>query len=302
MGEKKSIRLSSGDSVETDYAGLKELFTFEGEISKVSKSLLKFYFPIESQLDRNGKNKPFDRRRWQAWFNAENSRQRRLEAQVANVDPGECLGITPQMLSANTNQRLLALAKLASQREPKGRHRNRVSDFTDWIFQLEHASTRYGKEAGAIGERAVQKQRKRYPSPKIFDTDWALWFEDDLTDAGDAFEISSMRVNGSSMYGKPDYVFMNKKTLTALIVEVKTSDAETPADGWPNLRAQLWAYGQIDAICAEAVNIILIGEIWTSNNGVVGRRKTYSWDMSDGHFFRENEALFQCYQQYASKQ
>lgn len=102
------------------------------------------------------------------------------------------------------------------------------------------------------------------------------------------------------MYGAPDYVFINKKTETALIVEVKVSSAELPSDGWPNLRAQLWAYGYIDVI-QQVKNIILIGEVWVRIDGnTVRRRRTYRWSLDDPQFCKENEQLFALYQQYAS--
>lgn len=301
MSEKKWVLLADGSSIHIDYQGLKELFSRDGEISKVSKLLLKYHFPVDAQLDRNGKNNPFHRRRWQAWFDLDNAWQHRLEAFVIATDPENVFGSTPAALSDANNRHLLAIARHASLRESKLQHPNRVSTFTNWIYQLEHASTMKAKHAGIVGEREVKNRRRNYPRPKSFDTDWELWSEDDFTDESESFEISSLKIGGSSMFGKPDYVFMNRKTQTAIIVEVKTSDAEAPADGWTNLRAQLWAYAQIDAICAEAVNVILVGEIWTANMERVGRRKTYTWNMSDSRFCIANEALFDCYRRHVSQ-
>ena len=299
MGEKKLVPLRNGETIEIDFEGLEKLLSDGGEISKAAKLILKYHFPIESQLARHGQD--FDRRRWQAWFDVKNTWLNRLEAEALARDPGKCFQITPQLLSENASRQLLAIASHSLQRDRKSNHRNRVSDFADWVFRLEHTSTKQGKAAGIVGEREVQKQRNRYGKPMAFDTDWQLWFEDDFAAEGGYFEITSLRVNGSPMFGKPDYVFINKKTRTALIVEVKTSDAKLLPDGWPNMRAQLWAYAQIDALRAEAMNVILIGEVWTLNNERVGRRKTYSWKMSDSRFRQENEALFQRYQQCATR-
>jgi hypothetical protein len=48
------------------------------------------------------------------------------------------------------------------------------------------------------------------------------------------------------MFGKPDLVFREKRSGRILIVEIKATEADIYADGWPNLRAQLWAYSKID--------------------------------------------------------
>ncbi len=53
--------------------------------------------------------------------------------------------------------------------------------------------------------------------------------------------------------GRPDLVFKHKKTGEVLIVEIKVTDAEIPDGGWPNLRAQLWAYSLADAFATAAL-------------------------------------------------
>jgi hypothetical protein len=61
-----------------------------------------------------------------------------------------------------------------------------------------------------------------------------------------------------------------------------------------NLRAQLWAYSQIDEF-ANAERIVLIGEIWGFVEGYLRRRKVLRWDCEDQRFNSENSDLFMLY-------
>ena len=78
-----------------------------------------------------------------------------------------------------------------------------------------------------------------------------------------ALKISALQLNdGSCMYGKPDIVLYQKRTRKYLIVEIKSSAIRfPPSDGWPNLRAQLWAYSKAD-IFERASEVILGAEVY----------------------------------------
>jgi hypothetical protein len=120
-------------------------------------------------------------------------------------------------------------------------------------------------------------------------------------------KISLLKVNGESLLGVPDYVYHNAANGQIVIVEVKVSNPTAwPADGWPNLRAQLWAYGQIDAYLNLASDIALVGEVWseqydpkTMSWSYVPRIR-YRWQMSDSVFCAQNEELFEIYKAWAS--
>lgn len=75
------------------------------------------------------------------------------------------------------------------------------------------------------------------------------------------------------------------------MVEIKISEAPIPDGGWPNLRAQLWAYSKIDK-WAQSSDILLVGEIWGSTEGLRLRR-AMRWQPLD--LEEENIQLFELY-------
>lgn len=247
--------------------------------------------------------------RWDPWFSEENMSHRRRKITYDKEQYDSWLGDTSHLPTHynNGHAALLQKAKRATQRDFKGNSRNAVTDFTSWIFELEHKPSVAAKTSGIIGESMVQKWKRILARGKMYDTGWTLIFWDNPEEENrQGLKISAQKVNGTPMFGRPDYVLFNAVLETALIVEVKHSLATPPIDGWPNLRAQLWAYGQLDFIVErKPKNVILIGEVWNvhMNDGFLGidLRKTYRWDMSDIQFCRENEELFACYQQHASR-
>ena len=243
----------------------------------------------------------FKRRRWDAWFSEENqSFHRKLIVQTPEQLAWQ--GDRGSLIYNNNHANILAMAQRAMAREYKGEHRNSVTDFSGWIFKLDHISGAASMSNGKIGERLVQREKRRYGDPYSFDSDWELIFSDDFSEQQEAQKCSLLTINGNPLYGKPDYVLFNKKMETALIVEVKTSEAYLPPDSWPNVRAQLWAYGHLDFVIERATHIVLIAEVWVCvDEHTVGRRRTYRWDMSDTQFCKDNKELFDCYQQHASR-
>jgi hypothetical protein len=106
-----------------------------------------------------------------------------------------------------------------------------------------------------------------------------------------AFDISTLRIGGEGLLGVPDLVFRERRTNRIAIVELKVSPAELPSDGWPNLRAQLWAYARIDR-WMNAPEIILAGEVWSPVSSGLVRRATYRWVNGDTALEEECAALF----------
>lgn len=135
----------------------------------------------------------------------------------------------------------------------------------------------------------------------MLDSVWQPLFIDDFSDTQAPLESTLLRVNDQLIFGRPDYLFFNRATKTALIVEVKSSNARSlPEQGWPNLCCQLWAYGHLDKVQTLADHIILVGEVWNKPPYQTVLRKAYQWDLSERRFHDEQNALFGCFQRHAA--
>lgn len=302
MGKKKSISLGEGKRIATNYEGLKKQLGLNNVHKQTANDLLSKQFPLEYRLERVREQEIYLERRRDAWFSAANGAiNRKSITPGAWEAPFDC---NESVILDNQRARTLSLAKSAMTREFTGRNPNDVTSFTGWIFDLEYRSSISSKQAGKDGERLVQNHKRKYPKALLPGAAWEPLFVDDLTGQQSGLKISLLTVNEAPLYGKPDYVFFNADEKAAIIVEVKTShqiQCSAPADGWPNLRAQLWAYAHLDLVVERAEKIILIGEIWAPlSANQVARIKTYRWELPDAQFSKENEALFSCYQQYAS--
>lgn len=167
---------------------------------------------------------------------------------------------------------------------------NRVTDFTNWIYSLyQSAPSRNSLLQGKLVERKVASL---VPPPSSHE--WDLIYEDPLVDAGHIMTISGLTVNGLPLKGKPDLVFNEKKTGRIMIVERKASNRPIPSDGWPNLRAQLWAYSKIDD-WIDAPEVLLVGEIWGFDSTRVFPRAGLRWVRGEPRFEKENAELFELY-------
>jgi hypothetical protein len=106
--------------------------------------------------------------------------------------------------------------------------------------------------------------------------------------------ISALTVAGEPLWAAPDFVFQEKTSGRIVIVQVKVSDAVIPSDGWPNLRAQLWAYAHVDEwLCAR--EMLLVGEVWDLTLDGIVFRGTVRWECGDREFHRNNLELFELY-------
>jgi len=182
---------------------------------------------------------------------------------------------------------------------PSNRHHHTVSDFAGWVYDLYNTSRdRDALTRGKQGELKVHLRKKRIPRLG-HGSGWRPLYIDPLDGKPEALEISLLTVHGRSLYGAPDYVFKNDATGTVLIVEVKVSDRELWSNGWPNLRAQLWAYGHIDQFMNDTKNTVLVGEVWTDTGARVSLHQTLTWHLSDPTFCAQNQQLFEAYQRWA---
>jgi hypothetical protein len=168
--------------------------------------------------------------------------------------------------------------------------RNRVTDFTSWIMSL-YLTPPNSKSLKA--GKSLEKLISTFSEP-IMNNKWSLVYKDPLNGKPDAFKISSLRINSSPIWGAPDLVYKNKVSDEYVIIERKSSYSEIPSDGWPNLKAQLWAYSLIDEF-QETSRIHLVGEIWGNINGNIARRGIMHWDSNDQSFNKTNEELFNLY-------
>ena len=166
-----------------------------------------------------------------------------------------------------------------------------VSDFTKWIYSLyqgppDRISLQTGKD--------VEKQASFRIRALSNNAEWDLIYRDTLDENAEIKTISALKVDGNPIYGKPDAVFRHKITDEIVIVERKASNRDVPDNGWPNLKAQLWAYAHIDD-WVDSPKIRLIGEVWGFDYFGLYLNRLLSWDMNDLEFCRENKELFDIY-------
>lgn len=147
----------------------------------------------------------------------------------------------------------------------------RVSDFSSWVYGLHSKSdAEDGLILGALAEAAVLRRRTQQklilgvagPTDKNWELvhcGMAVFSEYNKYEK--AIEIPSLTVNGCSLWGSPDLVFVNEQEQKAIVVEIKYSRAPIPSNLWPNVWAQLWAYAQIPWL-KKMSHVELVGEVW----------------------------------------
>ena len=79
-----------------------------------------------------------------------------------------------------------------------------------------------------------------------------------------------------------------------MIIERKFSAVQPPLDAWPNVRAQLWAYSQIDD-WLDVEDVTLVGEVWNWERDSYVLRATHRWSRDDKEFTERNCELFGAY-------
>lgn len=254
------------------------ILSFDDEqLSPAEKKLLveKFFpkapAPWQEKLAKHWpdlKRRQWDQKRWQQYLSS---------GGVKNGVPYRC-----------THEWLL---KAAKQRSPT-KIGNRVTDFSGWVFSLYRPQR--NAESLFNGQRVERVIAARLV-PVSCAKEWDLIYEDPLTEKRQVKSISSLTIQGRPLMGCPDLVFREKATGRILIVERKVSNKEIPSDGWPNLRAQLWAYAQIDE-WLKAPQIFLIGEIWGFTNvSMPFLRRVIRWVHGEQRFEQNNAQLFDLY-------
>lgn len=188
------------------------------------------------------------------------------------------------------HQGLLARAKDWPPQNPK----NTVSSFSGWVFGLYVRSSRASMQQGKETEFAIEQQARfnrftKQPNP--ISPEYELDFADPLDSSCKGFRISSLTLNGRPLFGIPDIVYREKTTGKILIVERKSTGSQPAA--WPNLKVQLWCYGQIDK-WKSAPKVQLVGAIYElAKYDLNHATQIGPWDRNDKSFDAECRQLFE---------
>lgn len=172
-----------------------------------------------------------------------------------------------------------------------------ASGFVDWVRRLYIREVDPSAlQAGIEGEIAAVDafnwiEQTRLNLPRWEYQSWKLIHDGIRRPFRKAYEIPSLTVGEKILVGVPDLVFRERNTGKILIVEIKVSNARLQDDGWPNLRAQLWAYSRIGK-WASAPEVLLAGEMWRPNPENPVRRHTYLWRRGDERLENESRELF----------
>ncbi|MFS8036824.1 hypothetical protein ACI7BZ_07660 [Xanthobacter sp. AM11] len=183
-----------------------------------------------------------------------------------------------------------------------------VSAFTSWIFDLSHeyipSSKRdmflYERRQGEEFEKGLL-QIARERAADISDQFATLEYRDPLDGTGDAFAMSRLKIGNSPLRGGPDIVYKHIESRKIIIVENKCSTA-IPRK-WPNLKIQLWCYGQIDR-WLDAPDVILIGRVYNPRHREAGGnpKDIATWYRKDKNFDSECWELFEIFRSWLLKQ
>lgn len=185
------------------------------------------------------------------------------------------------------------LVALAMQRPPQSSGRN-VTDFTGWVHDL-YTRNRNTESISRGSALEPLVERKRLASRKFRDNyshnQWELVYRGMSEDPYQTLNVSSLQINQQCLRGRPDLVFRHKQSGEILILEIKVSNATLPHEGWPDLRAQLWAYCHADKFAA-APRIFLASQVWRDD---VTEGGLIPMPLHDGLWRNRNEELFRIY-------
>lgn len=183
---------------------------------------------------------------------------------------------------------------MAAKQRPRKSGGQYVTDFTDWLFDIHTKDRNPDSIARGIAlEPLIEK--KRLASDKFLEnyshSQWKLDYRGMSENPDPALKISSLRVNQQCLWGRPDLVFKHKKSGEFLILEIKVTNFTPPDGGWPNLRAQLWAYSHADKF-AVAPRIFLASEVWRDD---LTEGCPIIMPLHDEMWRNQNEELFRIY-------
>lgn len=236
-----------------------------------------------------------DRERWLALTSDQNEL----------VDPWQTESTAPFPIPPHE---LLSLAK---QRRPSTTPNPTVSAFADWVYSLYVSYPGASVlRAGRNAEEAIFLARSELVADKGFThfqpPGWGLVYnglELAQTIRPKPYTIHSLRVAGTPLSASPDLVFRSPDSAQLIIVEIKFSSKRVPANLWPNVWAQLWAYSKIPEY-SGVPRLLVVGEVWGFNDGYaavhslelpVYLRKSVSRNPRASAYDKFFDSLFQLY-------
>ncbi len=177
------------------------------------------------------------------------------------------------------------LKRASSQRplEPPGS----VTAFTRWVHELYTQESL--PQSIALG-RAVDRELATALLTPNASGRWKLIYNGMGDKRENFYAIPSLEVSGRPLKAAPDLVFKESHTGRILIIEVKTTELAIPAGGWPDVRAQLWAYAQIPDF-KRAPEILLRAAFYGVNPTLI-RRCVVGWTFTKSAFDDLSERLF----------
>lgn len=227
---------------------------------------------------------------FQDWLREENERKEAQAERRKRFDARRwSLLENPPMHGGHPYWASHALLLGRARRAPSATPGSAVTDFSRWVRRLyiarsEISALRSGRrvERFAVRSRPIREPRS-----------WKLLHNGTGKKSVETLPISALSVRGKPMRGSPDFVFQNRETGRIVVVEIKASGTAIPARGWPDLRAQLWAYGKLD-ILADARDVSLVAEIWGMQT-TPQLAAVLHWSRNDRTLEAENAELFEIY-------
>lgn len=196
---------------------------------------------------------------------------------------------------------------------PRELRRQTVKGFTGWIHNLYDTKDReVEKSQGSADEKAIEGKEKENWIRQIRSraSKESRWTNIYNTLKAESLRTTELEINGLPLWGKPDLVFRSDHYREILIVERKVHyggqwyTPEVPIDGWPDLRAQLWAYGYCVRVLKGCANLLktkgrirLCADVWVKEAYYkpLERRAVLNWAFDDLEFDGQNRQLFDLY-------
>ena len=129
-------------------------------------------------------------------------------------------------------------------------------------------------------------------------SNWVPIYIDKHDENPDVLISPKLLVDGVPLRGCPDVVFKNKVTNQVLIVENKVTHVplkRISEEGYPNVRAQLWAYSWMSQWAGlDDCDVLMGATFWTPD--LDGHVRTMAWKRSDCVIKRECEEWFEEYE------
>lgn len=185
-----------------------------------------------------------------------------------------------------------------------------ASAFANWVFE-QSVGKRYvplkrGRahrlKLGQITHRDIELFLKLTWTRTILgrdsESDWVTEFCDNTVTPEKTFQATRLIVHGLPIRCVPDVVLRRRDNSKYMIIERKATfvaEPHIPADGWPNVEAQLWCYSWIDE-WEKADEVLLVGQLWhRTRGGIALCHNPPVWKRSDEEHHRRCMKWFRRY-------